>query len=74
MRQVSTQKQIAITNPVHSNMPLHILPGPRSGKVEALLKVAKSSSGAVLSKSATLIEQSGLCSFVATPKTKWDHN
>ena len=35
--------------------------GPRSGTVEALLKVAKSRSGAVLSKSSTLVKQSGSC-------------
>jgi dihydroorotate dehydrogenase len=33
--------------------------GPRTGSVEALLKIGESKSGAVLSKSATLIKQDG---------------
>jgi dihydroorotate dehydrogenase (fumarate) len=33
--------------------------GPRTGSVEALIKIGQSSSGAVLAKSATLVEQSG---------------
>lgn len=33
--------------------------GPRSGSIEALEKIAASSAGAVLSKSATLVKQDG---------------
>lgn len=33
--------------------------GPRTGSVEALVKIGESKSGAVLSKSATLIKQNG---------------
>jgi dihydroorotate dehydrogenase (fumarate) len=33
--------------------------GPRTASVEALMKIGQSSAGAVLSKSATLTEQSG---------------
>lgn len=33
--------------------------GPRSGSAEALLKIAESNAGAVLSKSATLLKQDG---------------
>lgn len=33
--------------------------GPRTGSVEALQKIGESSAGAILSKSATLVEQSG---------------
>eukprot|EP01031_Cornospumella_fuschlensis_P041127 gene41127-50175_t len=33
--------------------------GPRTGSVEALLKIAQSKAGAVLSKSATLMKQDG---------------
>lgn len=33
--------------------------GPRTGSIEALMKIGESSSGAVLTKSSTLVEQSG---------------
>lgn len=33
--------------------------GPRTGSIEALVKIGESKAGAVLSKSATLVEQNG---------------
>ena len=44
---------------IHLDTCIYNASGPRTGSIEALLKIAESRSGAILSKSATLIKQDG---------------